>query len=106
MDIDINRLTKVRDEIELSVRLSRGWWKTIAKESGCRLTTLERIAGEENYDPVISELALIDAYFLVHGVRRRGPQGKKKRALLEEERGRRDQIDIKDQLARDDPAPL
>ena len=97
-DIDVNRLSKLRDDIEMMVRLSKGQWRHIAKNSGARLATLERLAEDANYDPVSSELAKLDAYFLVHGVKRSLNSTKKSKLILETVRCERNQIDLVEEL--------
>jgi hypothetical protein len=70
---DIRRLAKIRDELELAVRLSKGWWRQISRDTGCRYHTLERFAGESDYDISLSELSKIDGWFLIHGIPRKAP---------------------------------
>ena len=74
---NVNRLAELRKSLELAVRLSRGWWKQIARDSGCSRHTLMRLASDPDYDPTISEVAKIDAWFQVNGVQRRSPRQRK-----------------------------
>lgn len=82
MTDSLKRLIAIRDDIEFSVRLSRGWWRRIVKDTGCRLNTLVRLASDAGYDPQLSELAKIDAWFQVHGVQRKGPQKRVRKLVL------------------------
>ena len=72
-ETDPLRVQKITDNVRTAVRLSRGWWQRIAKETGCRRQTLVRFSAEDSYDPPASELAKIDSWFVVHGIPRKGP---------------------------------
>ena len=63
----MSSITTIRDSLELQVRLSRGQWRKISRESGCKLQTLIQLASRPGYDPKASELARIDNWFLMNG---------------------------------------
>jgi hypothetical protein len=75
----VSEIQTITDELRLYVRYSRGWWKRIAAQSGCRYHTLKRFAEDPTYDPKCSDAAKVHAWFLENGVKEKGPQGRLKR---------------------------
>lgn len=76
MEHPTSQIQRRTDQIRECVKQSKGWWRRIAKDSGCSVVTLERLAREAEYDPKASELAKIEIWFLMYGVKSIGPQGK------------------------------
>ena len=97
-ETDPLRVQKITDNVRTAVRLSRGWWQRIAKETGCRRQTLVRFSAEDSYDPPASELGKIDSWFVVHGIPRKGPS----RVAQTIVRAPNGQMDVEDVIGRAD----
>lgn len=67
-------------ELVDAVKRSRGWFRRISSQSGCRLVTLRQIANNPAYDPSISEVEKIWAWYREHGVPERHPLAGSKEA--------------------------
>lgn len=72
IDSELPRYT----DVVLAVQLSRGWHSRITRASGCRRHTLRRIANDPTYDPVVSEVEKIRAWFLEHGIPKVHPRSR------------------------------
>jgi hypothetical protein len=77
----VSEIKTITDELRVYVRHSRGWWRRISEQSGCRYHTLKRFAEDAAYDPKVSDAAKIHAWFLQFGVKEKGPQGRVKQAV-------------------------
>jgi hypothetical protein len=64
-------------DLVAAVQRSRGWYRRIARESGCRLVTLRRMANEPTYDPPVSEIEKIGGWYRAHGVPDHHPLAKR-----------------------------
>ncbi len=69
--------------LRTAVISSKGWWTRIAADSGCRVRTLRRIAGSRTYDPPLSEAHKIWRWFVLNGVKTKGPQGRRSQECRE-----------------------
>ena len=56
-----------------AVQRSRGWFRQIVRDTGCRYETLRRMANNLAYEPRLSEAERISAWFMRHGVPSRHP---------------------------------
>lgn len=61
-------------ELVRAVQASRGWFRTIVKETGCRMATLRRMANDPTYDPQVSEVERVRSWYREHGVPTRYPR--------------------------------
>lgn len=70
-----------------ALRRSRGWFRQIARESGCSPQVMRRLVNDPFYDPKLSQLLLIAEWFEKHGVPECHPlalRARKRRAAKEE----------------------
>lgn len=71
-----------------ALKRSRGWFRQIAKESGCSPQVMRRLVNDPFYDPKLSQLLLIADWFQKHGVPEAHPlavRARKRRAAKAEE---------------------
>lgn len=75
-----SQLIHYRDLVS-AVKLSRGWYRRIARESGCRVATLRNMANSPSYDPLISEIELLRAWYWANGIPQAHPNSSLGRSM-------------------------